>query len=185
MIERNIEDLWQSVCDGDHEAWRRLVARYAALVQTVAVRAGLSPLDAEDCGQQTWVSLYRNRHKIRDPRGLPAWLIQTTRRKAIRMQQQGRRRSTTERQQEPEQSVRLPDEEVQRLERQAALEHALSMMDKRCQVMLRALFFSDKQQSYKDIAKKLGISVNAMGRARERCLSRLRKILDKIGFEKH
>ena len=128
---------------------------------------------------------FNNRRQIRDPQALAAWLIQTTRRKAIKMQQQGRRRSSTESRVEPHQSDRLPDEEVQRLERQAALEHALSMMDRRCQVMLRALFFSDKHQSYKDIAQKLGISVNAMGRARERCLSRLRKILDKIGFEQH
>ena len=75
MTEFNIEHIWKSVLAGDVHAWGELVRVYAALVNTVARRVGLSGLDAEDCAQHTWMSLYRNRRVIKDPQALPAWLI--------------------------------------------------------------------------------------------------------------
>ena len=63
----DIRDLWQRVLDDQPGAWDMLLSRYTALVNTVALRAGLSLIDAEDCAQHAWMSLYRRRHAIKDP----------------------------------------------------------------------------------------------------------------------
>ncbi|MFW9817841.1 MAG: RNA polymerase sigma factor, partial [Candidatus Thorarchaeota archaeon] len=76
MIQ-NIHDIWRRVVIGDAVAWRELVETFAGLVYGVARRVGLSVPDAEDCAQQTWLTLYRKKDTIKDPQSLPAWLIRT------------------------------------------------------------------------------------------------------------
>ena len=82
---KSIEVLWASILDGDLGAWRELVERYARLIHSVAVRAGLSEFDAEDCAQHAWIALYKHRKTIRDPVTIPAWLMRTTRRQVVHM----------------------------------------------------------------------------------------------------
>lgn len=77
----------------------------------------------------------------------------------------------------------LPDEEVIALERQAILEVALEHLDSRCAALLRALFFEPENKSYKQIAKDLGVAANTLGPLRSRCLERLRKVLEELGYE--
>lgn len=181
-VTDDIHILWQRVIDGDRSAWAEVVRRYAALVMTVALRAGLSVADAEDCGQQVWLALYRTRVKLRDPERLPAWLIQSTRRRAIRMRQQQSSRQQVENDTEAAGVVRLPDEEVLRLEQRAVLEVALGRLEPRCRELVRLLFFSPAALPYAEIARQFGLSPNALGPLRSRCLKRLRKILDELGY---
>ena len=68
------------------------------------------------------------------------------------------------------------------LERRAVLDLALDQLDPRCAKLLRALFLSDESQSYAEIAKSLGVTANAFGPLRSRCLKRLRKILEEMGY---
>lgn len=181
-MTEDIHSLWQRVAADDRGAWADLVRRYAALVMTVAVRAGLSQSDAEDCGQQVWLALYRTRQQLRNPERLPSWLIQTTRRRAIRMRQQQASRQQLEKEPIITEPVRLPDEKVLRLERQAMLDLALSRLDPRCRRLLRMLFLSPRSFTYNDIAQQLDLSPNALGPLRSRCLKRLKKILEELGY---
>jgi RNA polymerase sigma factor (sigma-70 family) len=182
----SLGEIWNRVKDGDKSAWSEIVARYANLVFTVARRVGLTTYDAEDCAQHTWLALYRHRNAIRDPRRLPAWLILTTRREAIRMIQRQRRAGSLALESTEETAVALPDEELMRLEQLDALEHALSKLDPRCRTLLRALFFSEESLSYNDIAVSLGLAPNSMGPIRSRCLKRLKRILEEAdGCTKH
>lgn len=135
--------------------------------------------DAEDCSQQTWLALYTSREKINDPRKLPGWLARTANRKANRMilrsisadkRHQGLERMT----------VALPDEAIIQLERQVQLELALEQLDVRCRSLLEAIFFSPDDQSYRDIARRLGLAENSIGPTRSRCLKRLKEILDEM-----
>lgn len=166
----------------DPASWRLLVARFAGLVYTVAARVGLSENDAEDCAQQTWLTLYRHRSSIRDPQTLPAWLIKTTRRRAVRRLQRLARESAMAPELEPALDRPLPDEEVLALERQAILEAALQQLDPRCRTVLTALFFSPDGKSYGDIAQSLGLATNTLGPLRSRCLKKLQGILKKMGY---
>lgn len=178
----HINEIWEKVKEGDPEAWEKLVRRYAGLVNTVALRAGLAVSDAEDCAQHTWMALYRRRKAIKDPSGLPAWLILTTRRQAIRMLRQQSRRDELGPNLEAVDSTIPPDEELLRLERVDMLQYAMEHLDKRCQRLLRALFTSPESRSYKEIAAALKISPNTMGSLRARCLKKLRKKLDELGY---
>jgi len=146
------------------------VERYEALVFTVARRAGLTRADAEDCAQHTWLSLYRTRHTIKDPVALPAWLIRTTHRRALRMAKQQARLNP------------LYSEELLALERQAHLELAIQQLNERCQYVMKALFFSEEEKTYAQIARDLGIPPNSFGPTRMRCLKKLEKILRDLGY---
>jgi RNA polymerase sigma factor (sigma-70 family) len=181
-VKQPIDEIWNEVVQGDHDAWQAVLRIYAPLVHTVARRIGLSDIDTEDCAQHTWMALYRNRRTIRDPARLPYWLIQTTRRQAMRMSQRSARDSLLQPYPEPSAAVDLPDEEILRLERQAILEAGLSRLSAQCSRLLRALFLSPENRSYRDIAKDLGLSPNTMGPLRSRCLKKLRRILDDMGF---
>ncbi len=178
----HICDIWSGVVEGDARAWRMLVERFAGLVYAVASRVGLSEGDAEDCAQQTWIALYRNRRSIRDPKTLPAWLIKTTQRRAVRMLQRLVRESALAPTLDPGLSLPLPDEEVLALERQAVLEAALEKLDPRCRKVLAELFLSPENKSYSDIARSLGLATNTLGPLRSRCLKKLQVILKKMGY---
>lgn len=84
---------------------------------------------------------------------------------------------------EIEAETALPDEEVVALERQATLEIALDHLDDRCAAVLRALFLEPENKSYKQIAKELGVAPNTLGPLRSRCLERLKRVLEKLGYE--
>ena len=182
LLNLQVGIIWEDVRNGGQEAWVKLVRRYAGLVNTVALRVGLSALDAEDCAQHTWVALYRNRKVIRDPSKLPSWLIQTTRRHAMRMLQRQSRFSNSPLNVELISDNTLPDEELIRLERLDILQYATRQLDGRCQRLLSALFMSPENLSYREIAKAIKISPNSMGPLRSRCLRRLKKILEEMGY---
>ena len=175
--------VWQQVVDGDPKAWRLIVRQYAALVQTVAVRTGLSCEEAEDCAQQTWMALHRSRANIQDPAKLPGWLVRVSSRKASRMLRQKVRESTVISETENPKETTLPDEEFLQLERYGQLITALAHLDERCRRLLHAVFLSPEEMSYRDVAKELDIPVNSMGPTRKRCLNKLKKILTEMGYQ--
>lgn len=179
---QKIADIWSRVLKADADAWAALVMRYEALVYTVARRTGLPGPESEDCAQQTWLALYRNRNAIKDPNRLPVWLIKTTQRRAIRLVRNLNRKATLAVPLDPTAVTPLPDEEVLRLERQAILEVALNRLDDRCGRLLRELFFAGGEKSYRDIAAELAIPVNSLGPTRSRCLKKLRRILSEMGY---
>jgi RNA polymerase sigma factor (sigma-70 family) len=178
---RSIQEIWSSVLAGDTAAWRELVDLYAGLVFTVARRVGLSPSDSEDCAQLVWITLYRRRRTIRDPIALPAWLIRSTHRRALSLKMRLLRQSEIAESQELD-SARLPDEVVSSLEESALIQIAMNQLDPRCRKLLHELYFNTEDKSYQQIAQELKIKPNSLGPLRSRCLSRLKKILEKLGY---
>jgi RNA polymerase sigma factor (sigma-70 family) len=181
-MPRPVTDIWSAVLDGSPSAWEELVRCYAPLVFTVARRAGLNRVDAEDCGQYTWVSLYCYRHRIRDPQSIPAWLIRTTRRRAIQIGRQIRVTKFTDLQPDDLVSENLPEETLLALERQVMIELAMAELGPRCQRLLHLLFFASETSSYQEIAAALEVAPNSLGPIRSRCLARLRKKLEELDF---
>ncbi len=179
----NLSDIWARVLRGDQAAWRRLVELLAPLAFSVARRSGLSMPDTEDCVQQTWMDLYRGRERIGDPQSLPAWLIRVTSRKAARIHSRTASYQRARQHAPVPDPGALPDEGLRRLELSAQLRLGLNELGLKCKRLLRAVFFSPGDRSYADIARELGIPVNSMGPTRSRCLSKLRKILEDMGYE--
>jgi len=178
-----LADIWQRIIEGDTVAWEELVGQYARLVFSAALQTGLTVAEAEDCAQQTWLALYKNRLRIKKPAQLPSWLISTTRRKAWRLISRRNKAQEIYQHLEPRERVETPDEVFLRIQQQLNLELALERLGGRCAKLLRAIFFSPEQLSYKEIADSLGIPPNSLGPTRTRCLNKLRKILNEIENE--
>ena len=181
-MKRTVSDIWNGVLQGYSESWTQLVRMFAPLVFTVARRAGLSQSDAEDCVQQTWIALYKGRNNIRDPNKLPAWLIRVTSRVAMRLVRKQAREELVSHGAETIISTTPPDEELQQLERLTHLEIGLRQLDRRCSQVLRSIFLAPPDKTYRDIAADLGIPFNSLGPTRMRCLKKLRKILEALGY---
>ena len=181
-LDRTDLELWQDVSNNIDAAWKTLINRYQALVYAVVTRAGLSAADAADCFQQTWVLLYQNRKKLKDPTRLSAWLVTTAKREALRTIRKSRRMVDDEPSPDTAGADPLPDQELERIELQAELERGLKQIDSRCRALLQAIFFAPENRSYNDIAADLGLAPNSLGPIRQRCLKRLRRVLEENGY---
>ncbi len=175
-------EIWKEILTGKSGAWEELVVRYQALVYAVASRAGLDMGDVQDCFQQVWYLLYKNRKKISDPSRISAWLVTTAKREAIRLRKRASTIDVDIEEVKVAASDLLPDEMLEKLEEQFHLETGLKMLDERCRDLLYAMFFASENKSYDNIAKDLGIAINSIGPIRRRCLERLKKILEESGY---
>jgi RNA polymerase sigma factor (sigma-70 family) len=177
----DIRTIWQGVRKGDADAWSRLVRLYAGLVNGVARRAGLSVADAEDCAQHTWLSLYRRRRAIKDPRAVPAWLIRTTHRQAVAIARR-RGRFTAESSHPAADRSPGPDARLEARELERHLRTALGQLSPRCRRLLNALYLDESGESYRQLAAALKLKPNSLGPLRSRCLQQLAAILKKMGY---
>jgi DNA-directed RNA polymerase specialized sigma24 family protein len=70
---------------GDQVAWDQLVDRYGGMVWAVARAHELSPRDAADVSQVTWLLLTQLLGSLQRPEELEGWLLRTAAREADRM----------------------------------------------------------------------------------------------------
>ncbi len=175
-------ELWEEILHNRPESWKELVNRYQRLVYAVATRSGLSLADAADCFQQTWVLLYQNRRKLKDPSRISAWLVTTAKREAMRLRRLADKDSTAEIDSDEPDPAPLPDVALEQLECQIHLELALKQIDPRCRRILEEFFFAAEEESYEVIARKLGLAPNSLGPIRRRCLEKLKEILIGNGY---
>jgi RNA polymerase sigma factor (sigma-70 family) len=173
---------------GEQSAWNALVDRYSALIYSIPLKYGLSAQDAADISQSVCVTLLEKLSSIRDPRGLPGWIITTTTRQCWAVIRQHQREVTRSAGQEalaiePPDPDPLPDEEILALERQHLVRTALAQLPLNCRLLLEALF-SDlpRSASYQELAETLGVPLNSLGPTRARCLGKLKRLLDRAGF---
>jgi RNA polymerase sigma factor (sigma-70 family) len=68
------EQLWRLSREGDREAFGRIVARYQALVCSVAFSACGSLATSEDLAQETFIAAWRRLGDLREPEKLRNWL---------------------------------------------------------------------------------------------------------------
>jgi len=181
-LKQSDTEIWKEILAGKSSAWKVLVKRYQALVYAVATRSGLDKADVEDCFQQVWFLLFKNRKKITDPSRISAWLVTTAKRESIRLSKASSNSELNVEDLNISDNSATQDEEMERLESQAHLEAALNILEERCREMLSAMFFAPKTKSYDEIAKDAGIAINSIGPIRRRCLEKLRKILEENGY---
>ena len=164
---------------GDACAWGALVDRFHPLVWGTARACGLSPADAMDVSQTTWLRLAEHLHRIREPERLGGWLVITARHESLRTLR------CTQRQIPVDPTVRTPELEADREaadpdgrlieeERGAALWRAFEALPPPCQLLLRTLL-ADPAPSYAEVSEALGVPVGSIGPKRSRCLQRLRR----------
>ncbi|UCD75505.1 MAG: sigma-70 family RNA polymerase sigma factor [Phycisphaerales bacterium] len=166
---------------GDEEAWRELVSRYGRLVFSIPRRYGLSPQASEDVFQEVFAILVRQLPTIRNPTGLPKWLITTTHRVSCRISKQGRTESTHVA--DTVDPHGPPPEEISRWERQQLVRECLRRLGGRCEELLTALYMGRGQVGYEEISRSLDMPIGSIGPTRARCLQKLLEIMEDYGSE--
>lgn len=163
---------------GEAKAWDALVDRYERLIFAVAARNGLSPDDAADVTQTTFVALIDALDRIEDETRLASWLMTVARRQAWRLRSVSRRSVSLE--SVPDAVSEMADP-YSDWDTQVAVHDALGVLGGTCRDLLLALYFEPEEPSYADIAKRLGRAIGGIGPLRGRCLDRLRSIMAEEG----
>jgi len=180
-------ELIQSCLNGDAEAWEGLINRYKRLIYSIPHKYYLTPEEAADVFQSVCLILLRGLEDLRDQSKLGPWLIKTTMRECWRLRAKARGEGVEGGEEEinlPEipSPAMLPDEVVVMLERQQLVRQGLSRLPERCRRLLTMLFYEKEDWTYEQISRELGIPVSSIGPIRGRCLQRLKKILEELGF---
>jgi len=157
---------------GSEAAWEEIVRRYDRLLAAVARSYRLSPADAADVAQVTWMQLYRHLASIREPERLPAWLARTARNESLHVASR-----RTETPVDREELAAAPASEgdpakgVVGAEHVQAVRRAIEDIAPRSRRLLHLLIWEEK--SYVDVSAELDMPIGSIGPTRKRVLGRL------------
>jgi len=183
---RNTSDveLIRRCLDGQEAAWNELIDKYKALIYSVPVKYGLQPQEAADVFQGTCIELLTRLKELREPRALPKWLIQVAHHRCYHLRRQEKRFVSRD------SEVDLPDTEVpaiadsllRQTEEEQMLREAMAKLEPRCRKLIEMLFFEIPARPYAEVASELNLATGSIGLTRQKCMERLRKQLDSLGF---
>ena len=152
--------------------------QYAPLLRWIARQYRLSPEDADDIVQLTWLRCLEHIDQLTDPDRLGGWLATTCRRECIRLATKSRRELPLS---EPDLALLIdagrddsdPYVKVAARDQRDRLYHAISALPERQKALLIELL-RQESQSYLDLSQRLGLPVGSIGPTRRRAVTRLR-----------
>ena len=175
--------LVRACLNGDERAWSALIQKYKNLIFSIPVKYGAGPEDAADIFQSVCMELFTELPRLRDPGAFRSWLITVTAHQAFHWKRKTRRRGEEALSSEEETLASAPSPDlIEQVEQEQVLREAIARLSARCQTLIRLLFYTQPQMSYKDVAKTLGVATGSIGFIRGRCLTRLLKTLEQAGF---
>ena len=68
------EQLWRLACEGDREAFGKIVERYQTLICSIAYSACGALGTSEDMAQETFITAWHRLNDLREPNKLRQWL---------------------------------------------------------------------------------------------------------------
>lgn len=170
---------------GREEAWSALIDKYKNLIFSIPMKYGMSQEDAADVFQSVCLGLLAELPKLREPRALPKWLMQVTAHECLRWKRRQWRvvSSDSEDTGVPEAGVPpVADRLLRDAEQEQIVREAMGKLAPRCRRLVGMLFFEEPVRSYREIARILGVAIGSIGFIRQRCLDRLKRRLDEMGF---
>jgi RNA polymerase sigma factor (sigma-70 family) len=180
------ERLVSECLNGNEQAWATLVDRYKNLIFSIPVKMGMHD-EAADIFQAVCLDLLSDLPRIREPRALPKWLMQACYHKCLQYRRKSRDHVVA-----PEadaenipadvEHASLPDHMLAELEKEQMVRDAIAELSPRCERMVRMLFFENPPRPYQEIARELDLATGSIGFIRGRCLDKLKKQLEKMGF---
>jgi RNA polymerase sigma factor (sigma-70 family) len=182
MKERSDEQLVRECLQANQDAWIALIRRYRQLVYAVIRSYHLPDTETADVFQSVCLELFNSLSQLREAKALAGWLITVTRRKCLRWKQA---------RPQPEADAAfdielLPDtvspERFAVIERQQMLRQAMDELPARCRAIIELLFLKDPPIPYAELASQLGLAVGSIGFIRQRCLTKLKAALERLGF---
>jgi RNA polymerase sigma factor (sigma-70 family) len=184
---RNVPDdarLVKECLAGDEEAWSLLIDKYKALIYSIPVKYGLPPHEAADVFQSTCMELLTRLPELREPKALPKWLMQVAHHQCYRVKRQQQR--LVSRDAEPDlpdpQTPAIADSLVQQTQEEQLLREAMTTLTPQCRRLVELLFFETPPRPYNEVAAELGLALGSIGFTRQKCIERLRRNLDELGF---
>ena len=169
---------------GNEEAWSLLIEKYKALIYSIPVKYGLPPHEAADVFQSTCMELLTRLPQLREPRALPKWLMQVAHHQCYRWKRQQQR--VVSRDADPDLPVpetpAIAESLVQQTQEEQMLREAMAFLTPQCRRLVELLFFEVPPRPYSDVAAELGLAVGSIGFTRQKCIERLRRHLDELGF---
>jgi RNA polymerase sigma factor (sigma-70 family) len=169
---------------GNEEAWSLLIDKYKALIYSIPVKYGLSQAEAADVFQATCMELLVRLAELREPRALLKWLMQVAHHECYRMKRLNQRvvsRDTEPDLPEPE-TPALAESLVQQTQEEQMLREAMAVLSPQCRRLVRLLFYETPARPYAEVAAELGLAVGSIGFTRQKCIERLRRQLEELGF---
>ncbi len=177
--------LVRECCKGSPSAWAGLIEKYKNLIFSIPIKFGLSREEAADVFQSVCVELLAGLPRLRDPKALPKWLMQTSYHQCLRWKRlrldlaadipsfdvEGQPASED-----------LPEEILYQVQKEQCVREAISALPERCRQMVAMLFFEDPPLPYDEVAKQLQLATGSIGFTRGRCLKKLRQLLEERGF---
>jgi len=181
---RNDTRLVKQCLSGNEEAWSLLIDKYKALIYSIPVKYNLSRHEAADVFQATCTELLVRLPELRDPRALPKWLMQVAHHECYRLKRLNQR--VVSRDAEPD----LPEPEtpaiaeslVQQTQEEQMLREAMTALTPQCRRLVELLFFETPSRPYAEVASELGLAIGSIGFTRQKCIERLRRHLEELGF---
>jgi RNA polymerase sigma factor (sigma-70 family) len=170
---------------GNDRAWTALIAKYKNLIYSIPLRYGATPDDAGDVFQAVCLELFSELPRLRKAAALRSWLIRVTAHQALHWKLRNRRRGEQELTDEETRTLEtkdVPADLFEELERDQLVREAVAQLPRRCQEIIRLLFYEDPPVRYRDLARRLGLATGSIGFIRGRCLTRLHRALEKLGF---
>jgi RNA polymerase sigma factor (sigma-70 family) len=171
--------LFEAARAGDQQQLNRLVTELSPFLWQVARSQGLSQVSSEDVVQLTWLGLLRDMDRIREPAAVVGWLITTTKREAWRAVHRAKHElpATEDDPEELVEQAPTPEDEVLATDRRRRLWAAVNRLSARCRELLRVVAFVPRPD-YTALAATLGMPKGGIGPTRQRCLAKLRALLD-------
>jgi RNA polymerase sigma factor (sigma-70 family) len=169
---------------GNEDAWSLLIDKYKALIYSIPVKYGLPPHEAADVFQSTCMELLTRLPGLREPRALPKWLMQVAHHQCYRVKRQQQR--LVSRDAEPDlpepETPAIADTLVQQTQEEQMLREAIGTLTPQCRKLVELLFFETPPRPYTEVAAELGLALGSIGFTRQKCMDRLRRNLDELGF---
>jgi RNA polymerase sigma factor (sigma-70 family) len=170
---------------GSEEAWSLLIEKYEALIYSIPVKFGLPQHEAADVFQATCVELLARLPELREPRALPKWLIQVAHHQCYKWRRQSQR--VVSRDSEPDlpepETPAIADALVQQTCEEQVLREAIATLSPKCRQLIDLLFLEIPSRPYSEVARELGLAVGSIGFTRQKCIERLRRALNDLGFD--
>ena len=169
---------------GNEAAWALLIDKYKALIYSIPIKYNLPPQEAADVFQSTCVELLTRLPELREPKALPKWLMQVAHHQCYRQKRQAQRLVSRDA------DVDLPEPEtpaiaetlVQQTQEEQMLRDAMQTLTPQCRRLVELLFFETPPRPYTEVAAQLGLALGSIGFTRQKCIERLRRNLDELGF---
>jgi DNA-directed RNA polymerase specialized sigma24 family protein len=71
---------------------------------------------------------------------------------------------------------------VQQTQQEQMLREAMAALSPQCRRLVELLFFETPARPYAEVAAELGLALGSIGFVRQKCIHRLRRHLDELGF---